>query len=92
MASKLPKTSSPTSAKPWQDYELWPVPPKAPDERTRAEVVDLKAKWDELDVKDRRPVVQALAERIEVGRRSNAGTSAPDRVKVTCRQEDALGS
>jgi hypothetical protein len=36
-------------------------------ERTRAEALDLRAKWDDLDIESRRRVVQALAERIEVG-------------------------
>jgi hypothetical protein len=36
-------------------------------QQTRAEAVDLWAKWDELDIDSRRRVVQALAERIEVG-------------------------
>lgn len=33
---------------------------------TRTEAVDLQRKWDELDVEDRRRVVRALAEGIEV--------------------------
>ena len=35
-------------------------------QRTRAEALDLRAKWDDLDIDRRRQVVQALAERIEV--------------------------
>ena len=55
-------------------------------QRTRAEALDLQPKWDDLDVEDRRRVVQALAERIEVlpavrGR----NFYVPDRVKVTYR-------
>ena len=54
--------------------------------RTRAEALDLRPKWDELDVEDRRRVVQALAGRIEVlpavkGR----NFYMPERVKVTYR-------
>lgn len=35
-------------------------------QRTRAEAVHLQAKWDDLELEDRRRVVQALAERIDV--------------------------
>jgi hypothetical protein len=33
-------------------------------QRARAEAVVLRDKWDDLGIEDRRPVVQALAERI----------------------------
>jgi len=36
-------------------------------QRTRVEAVDLRDKWDDLGIADRRRVVQALAKRIEVG-------------------------
>ena len=53
-------------------------------QRTRADAVDLTAKWDELDVEDRRRVVQALAERIEVGPAvKGRNFYSPERVKVT---------
>ena len=35
-------------------------------QRTRAEAVDLRAKWDDLDIDSRRRLVMALAPRIEV--------------------------
>ena len=55
-------------------------------QRTRAEAVDLQAKWDDLDVEDRRRVVRALAERIEVGPAvKGRNFYSPDRVKVTYR-------
>jgi hypothetical protein len=55
-------------------------------QRTRAEAVDLQAKWDELDVENRRRVVQALAERIEVGAAvKGRNFYSPERVKVTYR-------
>ena len=55
-------------------------------QRTRAEAVDLWARWDELRIESRRRVVQALAERMEVGpavRERNF--YSPERVKVTYR-------
>jgi hypothetical protein len=54
--------------------------------RTRAEAVDLRDKWDDLGIEDRRRVVQALAERIEVGPAvKGRNFYAPERVKVTYR-------
>jgi hypothetical protein len=55
-------------------------------QRTRAEAVDLRAKWDDKDIDSRPRLVQALAERIEVcpavrGR----NFYSRDRVKVTYR-------
>ena len=54
--------------------------------RTRAEALDLVDKWDDLDMDDKRRVVQALAEKVEVfpavkGR----NFYTPERVKVTPR-------
>ena len=55
-------------------------------QRTRAEAVDLWAKWDELDVDGRRRVVHALAERVEVGPAVRGRNFySPERVKVTYR-------
>ena len=55
-------------------------------ERARAEAMDLWAKWDELGIEDRRRVVQALAERIEVGPAIRGRNFySPERVKVTYR-------
>jgi hypothetical protein len=55
-------------------------------QRTRAEAVDLRAKWDDLDVDSRRRLVQALAERIEVGPAvKGRNFYSPERVKVTYR-------
>ncbi|MGA3221511.1 MAG: hypothetical protein ABSE77_20985 [Acidimicrobiales bacterium] len=55
-------------------------------QRTRAEAVDLRARWDDLDIDSRRRVVQALAERIEVGPAvKGRNFYSPDRVKVTYR-------
>jgi hypothetical protein len=55
-------------------------------QRTRAEAVDLWARWDELDVDSRRRVVQALAERVEVGPAVRGRNFySPERVKVTYR-------
>lgn len=55
-------------------------------ERARADAVDLTAQWDELDVEDRRRVVQALAERIEVGPAvKGRNFYSPERVRVTYR-------
>jgi hypothetical protein len=54
--------------------------------RTRAEAVDLRDKWDDLGIEDRRRVVQALAERIEVGPAVRGRNFyVPERVKVTYR-------
>jgi 3-hydroxyacyl-CoA dehydrogenase len=55
-------------------------------QRTRAEAVDLRAKWDDLGIEDRRRVVEALAERIEVGPAAKGRNFyVPERVKVTYR-------
>jgi hypothetical protein len=55
-------------------------------ERTRAEALDLRAKWDDLDIDSRRQLVQALAERIEVGPAVRGRNFySRDRVKVTYR-------
>jgi hypothetical protein len=55
-------------------------------QRTRAEAIDLRAKWDDLDIDRRRQVVQALADRIEVGSAvKGRNFYSPDRVKVTYR-------
>jgi hypothetical protein len=55
-------------------------------QRARAEAVDLRAKWDDLGIEDRRRVVQALAERIEVGPAVRGRNFyVPERVKVTYR-------
>jgi hypothetical protein len=55
-------------------------------QRTRAEAVDLLDEWDDLGIADRRRVVQALAERIEVGPALRGRNFyVPDRVKVTYR-------
>ena len=55
-------------------------------QRARAEAVDLRAKWDDLGIEDRRRVVEALAERIEVGPAVRGRNFyVPDRVKVTYR-------
>jgi hypothetical protein len=55
-------------------------------QRTWAEAVDLRGKWDDLGIEDRRRVVQALAERIEVGPAVSARNFyMPERVKVTYR-------
>jgi hypothetical protein len=55
-------------------------------ERTRAEALDLRAKWDDLDIDSRRRVVQALAERIEVEPAVRGRNFySRDRVKVTYR-------
>jgi DNA invertase Pin-like site-specific DNA recombinase len=55
-------------------------------QRARAEAVDLRAKWDDLGIEDRRRVVQALAERIEVGPALRGRNFyVPERVKVTYR-------
>ncbi len=55
-------------------------------QRTRAEAVDLRAKWEGLDIEDRRRFVRALAERIEVGPAvKGRNFYVPDRVKVTPR-------
>jgi DNA invertase Pin-like site-specific DNA recombinase len=55
-------------------------------QRVRAEAVDLRAKWDDLDIDRRRQVVPALAERIEVGLAlKGRNFYSPDRVKVTYR-------
>jgi hypothetical protein len=54
-------------------------------QRTRAEAVDLRAKWDDLDIDSRRRLL-ALAERIEVGQGVRVRNFySPDRVKVTYR-------
>ena len=54
--------------------------------RTRTEAIDLQGKWDDLDVEDRRRVVQALAERIEVGPAvKGRNFYSPERVKVAYR-------
>jgi len=54
--------------------------------RTRAEAVDLRDRWDDLGIEDRRRVVQALAERIEVGPAVRGRNFyVPERVKVTYR-------
>lgn len=55
-------------------------------QRGRAEALDLQAKWNELDVDDRRRVVRALAEHVEVlpaikGR----NFYSPERVRITYR-------
>jgi hypothetical protein len=53
---------------------------------TGADALDLQRKWDELDVEDRRRVVQALAERIEVGPAGRGRNfCSPERVKVNYR-------
>jgi site-specific DNA recombinase len=55
-------------------------------QRARAEAVDLPDKWDDLGIEDRRRVVQALADRIEVGPAvKGRNFYAPERVKVTYR-------
>jgi site-specific DNA recombinase len=55
-------------------------------QRARAEAVGLQAKWDDLDVEDRRRVVQALAERVEVGPAVRGRNFySPERVRVTYR-------
>ena len=55
-------------------------------ERTRAEALDLRAKWDDLDIDRRRQVVQALAECIEVGPAvKGRNFYSPERVRVTYR-------
>jgi hypothetical protein len=55
-------------------------------QRTRAEAVDLWARWDELDIESRRRLVQALAERVEVGSAVRGRNFySPDRVEVTYR-------
>ena len=55
-------------------------------QRTRAEAVDLWAKWDELDIDSRRRVVQALAERVEVGPAVRGRNFyPPDRARITYR-------
>jgi site-specific DNA recombinase len=55
-------------------------------ERTRAEALDLRAKWDDLDIDRRRQVVHALAERIEVGPALRGRNFySPDRVTVRYR-------
>jgi ssDNA-binding replication factor A large subunit len=55
-------------------------------QRARAQAVDLRAKWDDLGIEDRRRVVQALAERIEVGPAVRGRNFyVPERVKVTYR-------
>ena len=55
-------------------------------QRARAEAVDLRDKWDDLGIEDRRRVVQALAERIEVGPALRGRNFyVPERVKVTYR-------
>jgi hypothetical protein len=55
-------------------------------ERTRAEALDLRAKWDDLDIDSRRRVVQALADRIEVGPAVRGRNYySPARVKVAYR-------
>jgi hypothetical protein len=55
-------------------------------ERTRAEALDLRAKWDDLDIESRRRLVQALAERIEVGPGVRGRNFySRDRVEVTYR-------
>ena len=54
--------------------------------RARAEAVDLRSKWDDLGIEDRRRVVQALAERIEVGpAMKGPNFYGPDRVEITYR-------
>jgi hypothetical protein len=55
-------------------------------QRTRADAVDLRAKWEDLYIDDRRRLVAALADRVEVmpavrGR----NFYSPDRVRVTLR-------
>jgi len=53
-------------------------------QRARAQAVDLRAKWDDLGIEDRRRVVQALAERIEVAPAVRGPNFyVPERVKVT---------
>lgn len=55
-------------------------------QRARAEVMDLQARGDELEIESRRRVVQALAERIEVGPAvKGRNYYSPERVKVTHR-------
>jgi hypothetical protein len=55
-------------------------------QRTQAEAVDLRAKWDNLDIDSRRRVVRAPAERIEVGPAVRGRNFySRDRVKVTYR-------
>lgn len=55
-------------------------------QRARAEVMDLEARWDELDIDSRRRVVQALVERIEVGPAvKGRNYYPPERVGVTHR-------
>jgi hypothetical protein len=55
-------------------------------QRTRAEAVDLRAKWDDLAIDDRRRVVQALAECIEVGPAvKGRNFYVPGRVNITYR-------
>ncbi len=54
--------------------------------RTRAEAVDMRGKWEDLGTENRRRLVQALAERIEVGPAlKGRNFYSPDRVKVTPR-------
>jgi hypothetical protein len=48
--------------------------------------MDLRAKWDDLDIERRRRLVQALAERIEVQPAlKGRNFYSPERVKVTYR-------
>jgi len=55
-------------------------------ERARAEALDLWAKWDDLDVENRRRVVAALTERVEVGPAVRGRNFYwPERVRVTYR-------
>jgi len=55
-------------------------------QRARVEAVDLQDKWDDLRIEDRRRVVQALAERIEVGPAvKGRNFYVPERVEVTYR-------
>ena len=55
-------------------------------QRTRADAVDLWAKWDDLEVENRRRVVQALAARIEVQPAvKGRNFYSPERVRVTYR-------
>ena len=55
-------------------------------ERTRAEALDLRAKWDDLGIDSRRRVVRALAERIEVGPAVRGRNFySRDRVRITHR-------
>ena len=54
-------------------------------ERTRAEAVDLRTRWAELDIDAKRQFVRALAERIEVMPVAVRGRNfyTPERVRVT---------